>query len=349
MAAGDVQIGFRRRVGIDRGVARRPMVERAAAARRDGAVQVLAGQRAGGQRRIGEQPDILAQGHLRQTVLEGPVQQVVGVLDGGDARQPRHFGGAQVAHHAPGAFVRQADMADFAGLDQFGQRRQRLFDRHAVMLRLVLVGADAETVGDAVGPVDLVEVDVVGLQPRQAGLDRREEVGAIQPRLAIAHPAEAAGRRTDDLAGEDHPVALAARLEPAADHLLRLAVGVGGGRDGVHLRRVPEIDAAVERGVHLGMAFGLGVLAAPGHGAQADGADRQAGSAERTILHPERSLFEMIFTERASTRQCSHRGGCATPRPTRRNPSAGCRRRSRESLTARHRRHRTGWDRGRCS
>jgi hypothetical protein len=51
--------------------------------------------------------------------------------------------------------------ADLALVDQVGQRGQRLLD-----------------IGGGVGPVHLVEIDPVGLQPPQAVLDRRHDPAA---------------------------------------------------------------------------------------------------------------------------------------------------------------------------
>ena len=56
--------------------------------------------------------------------------------------RPAHGGGRDLA---------QADRPDLAGLDQVGQRADAVFDRHAL-----------------VPAVQVVEVDDVGLQPRQA-------------------------------------------------------------------------------------------------------------------------------------------------------------------------------------
>ena len=56
-------------------------------------------------------------------------------------------------------------------------------------------------------------------------------------------------------------------------------------RDRIQFGGVEEIDALVEGIIHLRVAFGLGVLLAPGHGAEADQADIQVGTAETAIFH----------------------------------------------------------------
>ena len=109
------------------------------------------------------------------------------------------------------------------------------------------------------------------------------DMGAAEAAGAAAEPLHVGAAH--DLGGEDHLVALAARLEPGADDALGRAGGLGFGRDRIELGRVPEIDALVERVIHLLVAFGLGVLLAPGHGAEADQADVEAGAAELAVLH----------------------------------------------------------------
>ena len=144
--------------------------------------------------------------------------------------------------------------ADLAGTDEFVQRIH-----HLVIGRIM------------VGPVRLVEVDIVGLQPLQRSLDRRTQHrrrnGRATPHLAPA----AAGH----LGSQHHPVA-APFGDPSADDLLGPPHGFGGNRvHGIHLGRVQKIHPRPQRPVDLGMPFGLGVLAAPRHGAKAKGGHHQ--------------------------------------------------------------------------
>lgn len=78
-----------------------------------------------------------------------------------------------------------------------------------------------------------------------------------------------AGSRPRELAGEDDPVPSAARLEPGADDLLGAPLRLGPCRNRISLCGIEEIDPAIDRHVHLGMAVGFGVLLAPCQGAQA--------------------------------------------------------------------------------
>ena len=85
------------------------------------------------------------------------------------------------------------------------------------------------------GPVDLVEVDVVGAEPAQAGLALADDPPARVAVMfgSVAHRAVHLGREDD---------VVAAAGERLADDLLRLA-------GGVHVGGVDEVDAGVERGV----------------------------------------------------------------------------------------------------
>ena len=98
-------------------------------------------------------------------------------------------------------------MADLACLHQFVEHRERLGDRRLVRVAAWRRRADARRVGAPLhGPLremDLVEVDIVGLQPLQRFVDRVENVGAHQPRRA--------GRRETTVLGV-RPTTLVARM-----------------------------------------------------------------------------------------------------------------------------------------
>jgi hypothetical protein len=94
---------------------------------------------------------------------------------------------------------------------------------------LVLGGVeidDAEGRHVALGPVDLVQVDHIGLQPAQAGVARGHDVGRRHA-TAGAHPGHAA-RRARDLGGQHHLLARARVFrKPVADDGLGGATGLG--------------------------------------------------------------------------------------------------------------------------
>ena len=85
------------------------------------------------------------------------------------------------------------------------------------------------------------------------------------------------------LGGEDDLVAPAAALgDPPADDLLGDPFA---GLPSVHVGRVEEVDAQVERPVHDGVAVVFRGLRAEVHRAEAQPADRQAGASEIRVLH----------------------------------------------------------------
>src|SRR3546814_7571645 len=71
------------------------------------------------------------------------------------------------------------------------ERVQGFLDRRLGGAVLVPIAEAAEVVGGAVRPVELIEVDMVRLQPLQARLDRRLDVLAVEARLAATDIGEA--------------------------------------------------------------------------------------------------------------------------------------------------------------
>jgi hypothetical protein len=141
-------------------------------------------------------------------------------------------------------------------VDEVGERGQRLLD-----------------VGVRVRPVDLIEVDVVGLQAAQRVLHLGHDPA---PRVAplvgiIAHRLVHLGRQDD---------VVAAPLECLAHDLLGLAVGVGvGGVNEVDPRVKRLVDDA-DRVVVVGVADGP-----EHHRAQCVGTDLHAGPAKGAVVH----------------------------------------------------------------
>src|SRR5690606_14403138 len=86
------------------------------------------------------------------------------------------FGQMQEAAGTPGGFVGQADMADLAGAHQVVQYLQGILYGSDLLLGVVLVTELAEEVGVPVRPVQLIEVDMFGLQSLQAALQRGGDV-----------------------------------------------------------------------------------------------------------------------------------------------------------------------------
>jgi len=129
--------------------------------------------------------------------------------------------------------------------------------------------------------VDLIEIDVVGAETPEAGVDLHHDglarqPSAIRPRT---HPAI-------DLGGDDDLVATREILDRATEDLLAAA-------ERVAVRRVEEVDAGFKRALDERAAFllaqrpGMVTLAASAiaHAAEADPGDVEAGAAELRIIH----------------------------------------------------------------
>src|SRR5690606_18071233 len=112
----------------------------------------------------------------------------------------------------------------------------------------------------------------------------RGDVPAVHFQLAVADmsdPVSGAG----DLAGYDPVRAAAAGLEIVADVAFGGRVGFRAGRHRIHFGGVDEVHARSLGPIELGEGLGFIVLFAPGHGAQAERADAQVGTAELTLFH----------------------------------------------------------------
>jgi len=129
--------------------------------------------------------------------------------------------------------------------------------------------------------VHLVEVHVIGLKPLETALQRLLHLLANEPRPA-PQPRHGVGR-AGNLRGQHHLLAAVARAQPVADEGFGAALGLGPGRHRIHLGRIDQVDPALQCVIELLEGFGLGILLAPGHRAQTDQADVDAGSAQRTV------------------------------------------------------------------
>jgi hypothetical protein len=141
----------------------------------------------------------------------------------------------QVVVEAPRRLVGHTDVAHLAGADEIAQHLQRVLERSEVRLVGVLVAQMAKEVGGTAGPVHLIEVHVVGLQPLEAAVDRLHEVPAVESVVAatdVVQPQNVARARY--LGGQDDAVAAAPLPDPTADDPLGGAIGFGPRRHGVH-------------------------------------------------------------------------------------------------------------------
>ena len=224
-----------------------------------------AGQAALALRRVGHQADagVGAHGHQLRFVLAA--QQVVLVLHGHEPGPAALVGGVLQLGELPGVHRRCAEVANLARLEDVMQGLHRLGGR-----------------GGRVEAVDLVQVDIVGAEPGQGGVDLLNDRFAGQAGSAgtLVHLAEHLGGQHD---------VLATRIAPdrAADDFFRRASLIG-------VRGVPEgdteLDGLPEERLRLVVgqcppvsSFGRGVAVA--HAAQREPADPQPGVTELGVLH----------------------------------------------------------------
>ena len=124
--------------------------------------------------------------------------------------------------------------------------------------------------------VELVEIDVVGLQAAQTRIERPADVQRRQ--LALVGPV---AHRAVNLGGQDGPLPPAAAAgEPVPQNgfcLARLgAVAVGG---------VEEVNPRLVGNVHDRVRVVLGGLGPEVHGAETKSGDLKAGTAEISEVH----------------------------------------------------------------
>ena len=229
-------------------------------------IGVLAGQEAAGERVVGDDADALVAAERQQVGFDIAPEDVIARLVAVEAGEAGLIGRGERQPQLPGAVVGRAGVADFAPAAQVVERLHRLLDRRV-----------------AVGPVQLVEVDVVGLQAAQRLVDGGEDVLARRSALVgvVAHRREAFG-------GEHDAVARLG-LEPAPDDFLGGSDGVCA--DGVDIGGVDEVDAAVGGGGHDALRLRLFGLEAEGHGAEADFGDAEAGASHASVVHCGSSPF----------------------------------------------------------
>ena len=160
----------------------------------------------------------------------------------------------QRLHQAPRLEVRAGRVEDLAVAHEIVERPQHLLERRLM-----------------VDMMDVVEVEVVGLQPLQRAFDLLLDVQSRHTGI-VGPPAH----RIEELGGDDGVLALT--LQRDTQHRFRGAADIGIGR-------VEEVHARIERGVHhLRRTLLVGAIA-EGHRAQADLGDFQAGTAEVAVVH----------------------------------------------------------------
>mmetsp|Transcript_11090 Transcript_11090/g.26312 ORF Transcript_11090/g.26312 Transcript_11090/m.26312 type:complete len:228 (+) Transcript_11090:323-1006(+) len=148
------------------------------------AVDVLPGEDAARQRRVGEEADIavgLGAGLGKVGLEWHPDDERVGVLNRHDRGEARGFCRPAELHHAPRRFVGHSDVANLSSLNELVQGHQLLleWDRLAHVLNVEPRLPKQRDV--AVRPVQLQEVYVVCSEPREALIDALENLRPCQP------------------------------------------------------------------------------------------------------------------------------------------------------------------------
>src|SRR5438132_306523 len=148
--------------------------------RQRGVAAVFAGQQPIGERRERDQPEPVRLDDRHQLIVEFTLQQIVALLARDIAFEAEMDRGPLRLDDLPGRQGRAADVAHLALPHEIVERAQGLLDRR---LRI--------------GDVLPVEVEIVGVEAFEAGLDRAHDVvprGALQPARAVHRPGEFAGQ-----------------------------------------------------------------------------------------------------------------------------------------------------------
>ena len=117
---------------------------------------------------------------LRKPAVESAIEQIVGILDRHHPGKPPGFGQLETFHGSPRCFVGDTDMAYLTVFYQVSQYLKCLFDGYGLFIDVVLITELAKKVGASVGPVELVEVDIVGLEALQTTIDGGLNIGAVE-------------------------------------------------------------------------------------------------------------------------------------------------------------------------
>ena len=203
------------------------------------------GQEATAQRAVAECRDLVFAAIRQQVGLDAAFEQVVGRLQhmqGRDTTELFHLFDREIAH---------PDGADLSLDEQCEHRLGGFLHRH-----------------QGIGPVDLVDVDVIGAQPPQRILDLAQDARAA----GIAEHAAMLPFKSG-LGGDDDARAQAALGDCLADDLL-------GTAEAVDRSRIDDIDAMLERRPDGGNRGGF-VGSAPHPSADGPGAERDARHRKR--------------------------------------------------------------------
>jgi hypothetical protein len=210
---------------------------------------------------VGDHPNLFLLAQREQLALDLTEEKVVAGLHRVQARKAEELAASERAGDLIREEVRAAHVARLAGADHVIQRPQAFVDRR-----------------ERIGMMELVEIDIVGPEPPQRGVDRVEDVLLREPLIprAGAHRAEA-------LRGQNEIVT--ASLEPASDDLFRSPDGLEVAAHRIDVRGVEEGDAVGGGAIEDRPRARLVALQPEGHGAETKPRDGQPGAAETNVLH----------------------------------------------------------------
>ena len=206
-------------------------------------------------------------------VLVGAVEQVVGVLHRGHARQAVLLRQAHKFAHTIGRLIGQADGAHFAGFHQLTQSFQLGVhgSDFAVFAGIKIHLPEQGHV--ARGPMQLVEVNHIGLQSAQTAFAGFDDVLCAHIHRPAAHPGHAA-RGAGHFGRQNKLLAHAGVFgKPVAQKGFGDLKGFRPWRHRIHFSGVPKSQATCDSVAEQAVGAGFIDLFAKRHGAKADGGD----------------------------------------------------------------------------
>src|SRR5665647_529680 len=215
---------------------------------------VLAREHPAAKRRPGQDADAEVRGRREDLAFDPALKQRVLDLDGGQPvvrlEQGRGPGGL------PAAVVGQADVTRPPGVEGVPESPDALLQR-----------------GAGVGGLHQPEVDVIGAETREGGI----EGGQQGPARRVDHAARS-GPTDPGLGAQQDVLARDHTAEQVSDQGLGCAVGVGVGR-------VDKSSAGVDEVVQQRRCLLFVGVTAPGQGAQRKRRDPEPGPTEQSLLH----------------------------------------------------------------
>ena len=140
----------------------------------------------------------------------------------------------KIFHQPPRRFITRPDRAHLAPFHQTGKCFKNVLLSCAV-----------------VGPVGLIQIQIVRLQPSQGVLTRPSDLSPIQRCQAMPNlRPEPTMTRPCDLRRQNDPVTTPSRLQPLAHNLLRHSKQFRARWHRIHLCCIKKVDTCLHRPIH---------------------------------------------------------------------------------------------------